>query len=37
MVSDFNVFHEKMPDFVLFWLFGLTLFIKLRKFDFEGH
>ena len=27
----------KMTDFVLFPLFGFTLVIKLRNFDFERH
>ena len=29
--------HGKLSDFVLFPLFGLTLVIKLRSFDFKGH
>ena len=29
--------HGKMSDFVSFSLFGFTLVIKLRNFDFEGH
>ena len=29
--------HGKMLDFVSFPLFGFTLVIKLRNFDFEGH
>ena len=37
MVSDFNMFHGKMSDFVSFPLFGFTLVIKLRNFDFESH
>ena len=35
MVSDLNVSHEKMSDFVSFSLFEFTLVIKLRKFDFQ--
>ena len=27
----------KMSDFVSLLLFGVTLVIKLRNFDFEGH
>ena len=37
MVSDLNMSHGKMSDFVSFPLFGFTLVIKLRNFDFEGH
>ena len=37
MMSDLNMYHEKMTDFVLFPLFGFTLAISLRKFDFESH
>ena len=29
--------NEKMSDFVSFPLFGFTLVIKLRNFDFESH
>ena len=29
--------HGKMSDFVSFPLFGFTLVIKLKIFDFEGH
>ena len=36
-MSDLNFIHEKTSDFVSFQLFGLTLVIKLRKFDFESH
>ena len=36
-MSDLNMSHEKMPDFVSFPLFGLTLVIKLRNFDCESH
>ena len=31
------MFHEKVSDFVSFLLFGFTLVIKLRNFDFEIH
>ena len=34
-VPDLNIFHEKMSYFVLFSMFGFTLVIKLRNFDFE--
>ena len=37
MVSDLNMSHGKMSDFVSFPLFGFTLVIKLRNFDFESH
>ena len=37
MVSDLNMSHEKMSDFVSSPLLGLTLVTKLRNFDFEGH
>ena len=37
MVSDLNMYHEKMSDFVSLSLFGFTLVIKLRNFDFESH
>ena len=36
-MSDLNMPHEKMSDFVLFLWFGFTLVIKLRNFDFESH
>ena len=29
--------HEKMSDFVLFTMFGLTVVIKVRNFDFESN
>ena len=32
-----DIFHGKMPGFVSFPLFGFTLVIKLRNFDFESH
>ena len=34
MMSDLNMFREKMSDFDSFPLFGFTL---VRNFDFEGH
>ena len=37
MVSDLNMANEKMSDFVSFPLFGFTLVVKLRNFDFESH
>ena len=37
MISDLNMFHGKTSDFVPFPLFGFTLVIKLRNFDFKGH
>ena len=36
MISDLNMSHRQMSDFVLFPLFGFTLLIKLRNFDFES-
>ena len=33
MLSDLNMSHEKMPDFVSFPLLRFTLVIKLRNFD----
>ena len=37
MVSDLNMSHGKMSDFVSFPLHGFTLVIKLGNFDFKGH
>ena len=37
MVSDLNMSHGKMFDFVLFPLFWFTLIIKPKNFDFENH
>ena len=37
MVSNLNMSHGKMSDIVSFPLFGFTLIIKLRNFDFKGH
>ena len=37
MMSDLNMFNEKMSDFASFALFGFTLVIKLTNFDFESH
>ena len=37
MTSDLNTPHGIMSDFVSFTLFGFTLVIKLRNFDFESH
>ena len=34
MPSDLNMSHGKMSDSVSFSLFGFTLVIKLRNFDF---
>ena len=36
MVSDLNMSHEKMSDFVSFPLFRFTLVIKLRNFDLSS-
>ena len=35
-MSDLSMPHGKMSDFVSFSLFGFTLVIKLRNFDFEN-
>ena len=37
MTADLNMSHGKISDFVSFPLFGFTLVIKLRNFDFESH
>ena len=37
MASEWNMSYGKMPDFVPFSLFGFTLVIKLRNFDFERY
>ena len=37
MMSDLNMSHGKMTDFVSSPLFEFTLVIKLRNFDFESH
>ena len=37
MMSDLNMLHEKMPDYVLIKLFGFILVIKLRNFYFESY
>ena len=37
MTPDLHMSLGKMPDFVLIPLFGFTLVIKLRNFDFESH
>ena len=36
MMSDLNLSHGKIPDFVSYSLLGFTLAIKLRNFDFES-
>ena len=36
MVSDLNITHQKMSDFVSLSLSGFTLVITLKNFDFEG-
>ena len=33
MMSDLNMNHERMSDFISFSLFGFTLAIKLRNFE----
>ena len=37
MLSDLNMSHGKMSDFVSFSLFRLNLVTKLSNFDFKGH
>ena len=37
MMSDLNMPHGKMSDFISLPLFGFTLVIKPRNFDFESH
>ena len=37
MVSDSNMSHGKMSDFVSFLLIGFTLVVKLRNSDFDDH
>ena len=36
-MSDLNMSHEKMYDFLSFTMFGLTVVIKLRNIDFGSH
>ena len=35
MMSDLNIFHGKMSDFVSFPLFRVTLVMKLRNLNFK--
>ena len=37
MLSNKNISHGKMSDFVSFCLFEFTLVKKPRNFDFEGY
>ena len=37
IMSDLNMLHEKMSDFVSFPVFGFTLAIKLTYSDFKSH
>ena len=37
MMSDLNMSHWKISDFVLLPFLGFTLVIKLRNYDFESH
>ena len=37
MMSDLDMSHEKMSDFVLFALFVFVLVIKLRNLYFESY
>ena len=36
-MSDLNMSHGKMSDFVSFPVFRFTIVIKLTNFDFESH
>ena len=36
-MSDLNMSHGKVSDFVSFVLFGFTLVIKLKKIDVESN
>ena len=36
-MSDLNISHGKISDFDSFPLFRLTLAMKLRNVDLEGH
>ena len=36
-MSDLNMSHGKMSDFVSYPLLGFTLVTKLRNFDFESN
>ena len=37
MMSDLNKSQRKIPDFVSFLLFGFSLAVKLKNFDFGSH
>ena len=37
IMSDINMSHNKISDFVPFPFFGFILIIKLRNFDFKSH
>ena len=37
MVSDWNMSHRKLSDFVSFPLLYFTLVLKLRNVNFKGH
>ena len=36
-MSELNISHGKMSDFISFPLFEFTLFVKLRNFNFKSH
>ena len=36
-MSDLNMSHGRISEFVSFLLFGFTLVIKLNKLDFESN
>ena len=37
MMSDLNMSHGKMSDFISVSLFGFTLVMKLRNINFQRH
>ena len=37
ILSNLNMSHGKISDFVSFLFLGFTLVIKLRNFEFKGH
>ena len=37
MVPDLNMSHGKKSDFVSIPLFGFTLVVKLKNFEFESY
>ena len=37
MMSDLNISHKRLSDFVSFSLFGFTSVTKLKDFDSRSH